>query len=644
MEQKKTPLYILYYIDNVNKKLVKDSVIYDTEIINGADLASSTGGNTITIVTPKFTNAMSGELHTPFNRWVDIMDNQRSGAKNYYIVSSSSYNSEEYLEEPIYTTTFRPDEIGENNFNVTAYRPYFAGHLTKIECVSDIDTIKFIFSGFDWYYSKKLMDPDYSKQGSERDSSYYKYANLSYSYDPPGLQPIIAQPSVLMLPVFQTNNNPSDQHTDVIARFDNYNLIFKRSGLHHIKLSMNCQHTCDYPSTINATIYRNPCEAEADMVDSDGNPVNKIAIASGSITLEGGYTGTVQLVIDKIDDSMVDIPSIDLFYRRNGVLYGKMWTEVYAVPGSGVNGDVTYSYASFWASTSCYSLDHNSIYPPVAYTGGGFYWNMFTAMSSFCNSLPGQIMDSGQIKTLYAKDTANSKHFEDPIVDKGDEIKRFAAVNDMYDLPRYTYNKFTTSVTQALKGLIDQTDFSANWGSFLYSNGKICMDFMSADQIDIPIYTDYANTDMFYNIKDDYYNHFYYYFGSTSDKPDNHYHTVSHTLTEYLDGQGNVHKDPTMLMKATQYSGDSDKDEDMSDEDRWNTMGTEAQKDHEQYVRNKFWYVYRPDDKQIPDVRIGDYFVSTPESPLQIRRQITGISRVCEGGLIKWIYKMEGDE
>lgn len=640
MIQTKTPLYILYYIDFNNGRLVKDSTIYDTEIISSRDLESSSQQNMIEISVPKYRNAMSGEMQPTESRWIDIMNNQRSGNKLYYIVSSSSYNSTEYLTDPIYTNTLRTEE-GNKEDEYLAYRPYFSGHLTKIDSLSTKDTITLTFSGFDWYYSKKLMDPNRTKLYSGGDD-YYEYANFYYNYDPTGEIKLGSYDAPTRIPMLTNNLNPDTQRSDVFYRQDSTTLQCKREGLHHLKFYINCQHNEAYSSGVTMNVYRDPNIRENEMLDSEGNPIDRILIASKSITLEGGSTANQNITIDLTDDTMYDMPSMDLVWQRTGNHYHKVWVEAYSTAGS--DKSVTYTSASLWASTSCYSLDHDQIYPALAYEPAYDFFNAQVFVQSFVDSMPEQIMDSGKIHNDVNYDASNTHHFRDPIVITDGATRRMYAKANSYSMPKFNLNKFTTTTKAAIDSILSQVEVMPNWGTFLYSNGKISMDVASADSEDIPIYTDYVNTDIIYNVRDDYYNHYYHYFGSSSDKPNNHYHTVSHTMTEYLNPNGKVQKDPVTMMTAFRYQKDEEEDKNKTDEDLWNQMGVENQEKHEQYVRNKYTYVYYPEKDFDLRVRIGDYFVSTPESPVQLRRRITGISRVCEGGIIKWIYKMEGDE
>lgn len=648
MEKVKTPLYILYYIDFNNQKLVKDSVIYDSEIISSQDLASSTQMNNISITVPKYRNAMSGECYTPEMRWLNIANNQRDGDRFYYIVSSNSYNSTDYLEDPIYTNTARPTE-GNDGVIPSGYRPYFAGYMSKIDILKSSDTITFTFSGCDWYYTKRIMDPDQTKLRSSTtlDDMYsqnYDFASFSWSNDvaSPGWS-LPSQDVETRVPIFVTegdSNNPGNEVFNTYGSTTSMNT--RREGLHRMKFGFNCKHTGDSPISAVFNLYRDANINEEQNTDSDGNPITKVLLGSVTIQLEANVTAPTMGYIDLQGEHMVDIPATDLAYRgTNAVPTYYIWVEGHRVGGTGQA--VYMESATAYVSTYCYSLDHDNIYPRKAtFYATGDLWNARMSLQAFFDSWPRQIMDSGKIRN-WNNTYDDVYHFNDPIMRHENTTTRMSGLELTYPELQYNFNKFQTSVYTASMNLLDQLKLLGDWGTFLYSDGGICCDLVGVEPRDVPIYTDYFNTDILYNIKDDYYNHYYNYFGSTSDKPDTQYHTASHT-TKYLNPNGYVQKDPFTMMKGFRYEIDDAKDTNKTEEDIWNDMGADSAKKAEDFERTKYQYVYYPEDDFVNNVRIGDWFVSTPESPIQLRRRITSIGRVCDNGLIKWVYKMEGDE
>lgn len=654
MEKTKTPLYILYYIDVPGRRLVKDSTIYDNEIISCQDLVSA-AGNSITLTVPKYRTAQSGESFQVESRWVDIMNNQMSGGKLYFIVSSSSLNSNDYLADPIYTNTLRPEEYDPRIIqdDPIAYLPLFSGYLNSATANRDADTISFTFGGFDWVYNNKFQDV-HGKGPNE--GGEYEYAHFNWKYDPTGTIKLGSQESPTRLPLFTTEVLQGDDHrnSNIIARKDTTTAYLKREGQHKIIVNLNTQHTESYSSSVTITAYRTPCMTDSDEAKEAG----KVVIGSASGTIEGGGPQiTVTLDLTNTEETnMYDVPPTYQRYLysesqgKGGDFVYEFWVEAYSSAGTDKN--VTYSYCSCWISTSCYSSDHDQVYEDRSQTT--HQASLAEVYAKFIRNRIEAIMDGSSIKNDPA---AVEPGFDDLIYfDDYIQTRNYGWMYYNYGgAPDYNYNKFDTSIGLAVNELVKSYVLAVNpdgsqetllpvWMTYLRSDGKICPDPVTGYSYDHAVYTDWLNTDVTYNIKDNYYNHFYTRFSSNDHKVESQYHTVSRTLDDYRPLNATIFKDPVQKNISVPYQGDP-QEEGITDEEMWNRMGSELTKKAYEYRQNKFKYIYYPGgDVMIPGVRVGDWFVSTPESPLQYRRRITGIARVCEGGIIKWIYKMEGDE
>lgn len=634
MNNVKVPLYTLYFMDTINNRLVKDSVIYNTDVISSSDIVSSTSDNEVKINVPKFRNAIGNENYPVNTRWSEIMHNQTNGSKLYYIVSSNSYNNNAFLDDPIFTPSNRVDETP-----VYAYSPLFSGYLTNIICNVNNDIIEFSFSGFDWVYKNKLLCSDRSKTRNY-DVTDYEYANFSSAYDPPGTITIGSEENPTIVPILTTIIPPGDdqRNASIIEKGSNTILKLKREGLHHLTFNLNLQHNSTNMSTAHMRIYRDVCETDKEEEKEAG----KVLLGSLTCELPGNDTATKSFSLDLTEDEMTDIPSIyQKWYReysldgKSNVRHFEVWFEVYS------NSTVTYSYSSMWASTACWSLDHDQIY--------NARWNVSVplrldeTLKTLLGMTPLSIMDSGKINLDDSIIPGQTDYFDDKIIVLDDvqaRLEYLSILNSWY--PAYNYNRWNISVGDACSELMRSKGVQPVWMTYLYENGKICPDPGSGVSRDVPIETDYTNTDTRYNIKDDYSNHFYTKFGGQSDKPNSQYHTRSETLVQYRNGDGSNYKDPVLLMQYNAYSG-TEKNETMTDEDMWNQLGLFNEEMTTKYVSNKFSYIYYPPESMIPDCRIGDRLVSTENSPFQINRTITTISRVCENGNIRWIYKMEGE-
>lgn len=632
----KIPMYILYYIDVANNKLVKDSVIYQTEIISSSDVLSATSGNLISFKVPKFDHAIDNVVFKPQPRWSTIMNNQTEGNKLYFIVSSNSYNSDEFLEDPIFTPTNRTNEEAVN-----AYSPLFSGYLTKIICNRDSDFIQFDFNGFDWVYENKILSANRNKL-DDSDSADYEYANFFSSYDPSGLVSLGNQDNPTILPAFTSLPGSSDPNTNILEKESNTILRLKREGLHHIKLDINLQHTEVNMSTVHVSIYRDVCAVDTPEQIEEG----KVLIGNMVCELEGGSTATKTFTFQTIEGENYDVPSIyqkwlyeESISSKSNVRNFDLWIEVYS--NASTTNSVTYSYTDFYISTGCWSLDHDQVYNAK--------WNSTTplklseVLQTFMKMTPRSIMDSSKIIVDESIIPSEDSFFDDKIITLDDVQSRLGYLSTLNSwFPSYNYNKWSTTIKSSCDEIMKSKNVLPTWMTYLYSNGKICPDPGAGEPRNIQVETTYNNTDARYNISTDYSNHFYTKIGGESDKPDNHFHTISHTLGQYRNGDGTIWKDPICQIRYNSYEG-TEKNDTMTDEDMWNTMGIFNEQKANEYILNKHSYIYYPDETLIPDCRIGDRIVSTPESPFQINRAITTIGRVCENGIIKWIYKMEGE-
>lgn len=629
------PLYILYYMDVANNRLVKDSVIYSTEVISSSDIVSGTSNNSVSFKVPKFDHSIDNDMFIPNPRWSTIMNNQTSGDRLYYIVSSNSYNSDEYLENPIFTPTNRTDEEPVN-----AYSPLFSGYLTKITCNRSDDFIQFDFNGFDWVYDHKILNSNRVKLDDSTDDDY-EYANIQGNVDPSGLVALGNEEAPTRMAVLTNLLTSDSPNTNILEKKDNTTLKLKREGGHRIDFYVNVQHAEVNMSTVHANIYRDVCATDT----TEDIERGKALVASGYCELEGGSTATKTLRIDLVDP-LYDVPSIYQKWLREVELDSKsnvrnfeLWVEVYSNATSG--DTVTYSSSGIFVSTSCWSLDHDQIYNTRwNYTTP---LNMAEALHALLSMTPRNIMDSGKIITNEAITSNDIKFFDDKIIILDDVMARLSynsVINSWF--PSYNYNKWQISLGEACSELMNSKGILPIWMTYLYSNGKICPDPGVGTTRSIEIETNYTNTDAKYNISDNYANHFYTKFGGESDKPDSHFHTVSETLSQYRNEEGTNYKDPICQMAYNSYEG-TPKNDTMTDEDMWNAMGIFNDQKANEYILNKYSYIYYPSENLIPNCRIGDRIVSTENSSFQIDRAITTIGRVCENGIIKWVYKMEGE-
>lgn len=634
----KQPLYQLWKIDKTNRKLVKERIIYNVDIVSSSDTWSSRSDNTVSLILHKFKPLLDNDYqgydsdyeknnekgqYSEWNTWVlDLVDNTLSGAEMYFITSTFSLNKNENTETLTYGYTNRG---GENTYS--GFYPYFGGYLTNIDVSPDKDTVNFNFSGYNWAFNRKLFNPnqDVTKVGPD---TWYGYCNAQ-GEDADGGFTIIA-------PTDDEQRNLGLLHMGTFVPTSDY----KSGSLYNSGNSIKSKYGGRVHVLGKAKVYNT-------LEDSRGG---EVFIRKTVTRVNSGVTELSQFVVHSAN---LDVAGgkytwfkLDMTYNQTETVGRDNVTEVKYEMLINLGGDYETDANNNWG------VHFSSLYVS---TNGMCYNNDTLVNKNATKSSENVALLLGS-QLRHIMDSCSPQYdgglnmgnyiFDDYIMffhDLGDFQWDWSyagsrmKVNDANnETPNFSWDKWHTTIYTAIEQVLSTNlDSLSTWGFGINTNGKVMLDVASGVSETHLIETDYTNCDVKYDIKDNYYNHFYTHFGSGEDMPDSEEHTASHTLTDQRP------KDPILMSYHNDYTGEP-QSEGMTDEQMSQRLYDFNFQYAQTYRRNKLQYIYRTEEF-IPDARIGDYIKSTPESPIQLKNRIISISRTFENDNSRWVYELEGE-